>query len=273
MSFERSGAEEDPSSSEVTRTTCWRCDLVVYSDDAQCPHCGAQLLSPSPQQIAERIESTESKMIKALFTSFAVLLVTSIIHYLMLEKSLGDVEEITARIRTEVFTQILVIEAIDTIVVLFVTSLYFRQIFFGQQALAPLAGWGLSLPLLALSLGLNYAYHYVLRSILLQPMWEDDLVEKFDLLVLIAYCIQPAIVEELYVRGFCMSALMSVTGRNASVWISAAMFGLLHISSPLSMPYLMLLGGVLGYVRLMTGGLLAPMLLHFLHNLLICLWN
>lgn len=212
-------------------------------------------------------------MVKALIGSFVFLLITSVVHYVMLEVEFGTVEQFNDELRFRVFAQMIVVEAIDSIIVAFVTILYFRQVLLGQSASAPISGWVLTVPMLAVLLGLNLCYHYVLRSILLQPLLKDELVENFDLMALLVMCVQPAIVEELYVRGFCMGTLLTITGKNAAVWVSAVMFGLLHIASPLSIPYLILFGGAMGYLRLMTGGLLAPVLLHFLHNLFVCLWN
>jgi membrane protease YdiL (CAAX protease family) len=44
------------------------------------------------------------------------------------------------------------------------------------------------------------------------------------------------------------------------------MFAMAHIYNPLGLPYLFLAGVVFGLARV-YGGLLLPMILHFLHNL------
>jgi membrane protease YdiL (CAAX protease family) len=47
------------------------------------------------------------------------------------------------------------------------------------------------------------------------------------------------------------------------------MFGLAHLGVPLSVPILILIGVMLGYARVLTGGVCIPILLHFIHNMLV----
>ena len=77
-------------------------------------------------------------------------------------------------------------------------------------------------------------------------------------------------VEELAFRGFIQSSLMRVLGTYESVFVSALMFGILHLSIP-SMPHLFLIGVVLGWLRVRTGSLYPGMLMHLTHNLLVVL--
>lgn len=44
------------------------------------------------------------------------------------------------------------------------------------------------------------------------------------------------------------------------------MFALAHLYNPLGLPILFLIGIILGYARVYSGGLLLPMLMHFGHN-------
>ncbi len=44
------------------------------------------------------------------------------------------------------------------------------------------------------------------------------------------------------------------------------MFALAHLYNPLGLPFLLLMGIMLGYARAYSGGLLLPMLMHFGHN-------
>jgi membrane protease YdiL (CAAX protease family) len=83
---------------------------------------------------------------------------------------------------------------------------------------------------------------------------------------IVAVCLQPALVEELYFRCLLFGALRSVMGGHAVVWVTAAAFAIAHIGTPLSMPVLFLVGILLGYARLGSGRMWLPMVLHFLHN-------
>jgi CAAX protease family protein len=118
---------------------------------------------------------------------------------------------------------------------------------------------------------INAAYHGVLRAYLgLEPM-RDAIVAATGItpLVVLAYCVQPAIVEELFFRRLALDTLRSVMPVHQAVFVSSLMFGIAHIGVPLSVPMLMLVGIPLAYARVASGGLALPMLLHFLHNAII----
>jgi uncharacterized protein len=78
-------------------------------------------------------------------------------------------------------------------------------------------------------------------------------------------CVQPAIMEELAFRGIIQGSLDSVLGARQSLFVTALMFGILHLSF-VSLPHLFVMGLVLGWLRMRTGSLLPGMVLHFCHN-------
>ena len=78
-----------------------------------------------------------------------------------------------------------------------------------------------------------------------------------------------AIVEELFFRYLALGTLRRVLGMHGAVWVSAVMFGMAHIFVLPSIPLLTLVGVVLGYMRVWSGGMTLPISLHFLHNLAI----
>jgi Type II CAAX prenyl endopeptidase Rce1-like len=99
--------------------------------------------------------------------------------------------------------------------------------------------------------------------------WEARAADvSFGWLVLVG-CLQPAVVEELFFRYLAFGVLQKWTGVHTAVLISALMFGMAHIFAPLSIPLLMGIGIALGYLRVASGGLMLPMLVHFTHNALI----
>ena len=81
-------------------------------------------------------------------------------------------------------------------------------------------------------------------------------------------CVQPAIFEELAFRGIIQGSLERFLGAREALIVSALMFGILHLSI-LSLPHLLVMGLVLGWLRLKTGSLLPGMALHFSHNFLV----
>jgi CAAX protease family protein len=91
-------------------------------------------------------------------------------------------------------------------------------------------------------------------------------------IVILVYCVQPAVIEELAFRGFILGALRRLlTGREA-VFVSALLFMVIHLAVP-SFLHLFLMGLVLGYLRIRTGSLYPCIVLHFTHNLLCVLFD
>jgi uncharacterized protein len=119
--------------------------------------------------------------------------------------------------------------------------------------------------------GINHGYHTVLRTYLGVRPTRDAVVAANGItpLLLIAYCVEPAVVEELFFRYLALDTLRGVTSVHLSVAISSLMFGMAHIGAPLSIPMLALVGVPLAYARVASGSLALPMVLHFLHNLLV----
>ena len=79
---------------------------------------------------------------------------------------------------------------------------------------------------------------------------------------------QPAIFEELASRGVIFGALERVLAVREAIMVSALLFMIIHLAV-LSFPHLLVLGLVLGYLRVRTGSLYPGMVLHFTHNLLV----
>lgn len=98
----------------------------------------------------------------------------------------------------------------------------------------------------------------------LQPLQEQGLGLGAAVLTVAA---QPAIIEELAFRGVIMASLTRIMSPAQAVAVSALLFMVLHLS-PLSFPHLLLLGLVLGSMRVLSGSIYPCMLLHFVHNLL-----
>src|SRR5947208_3421151 len=90
-------------------------------------------------------------------------------------------------------------------------------------AAAGWAWWLVAVPLLGGMLLINLGYHAVLRELIHAPLLSDRLMQRFDLLAIVAICVQPAIVEEAYCRWFALDCLRGQLGTHAAVWISATM--------------------------------------------------
>ncbi|WP_437229091.1 CPBP family intramembrane glutamic endopeptidase [Planctomicrobium sp. SH661] len=138
---------------------------------------------------------------------------------------------------------------------------------------SPLKAWTLLLPLLALALAANSGYHRVLKNDFHVPV-TDNYVELLGSVTaaILMVCVAPALVEEFFFRSIAWKPTRNLMGSHATVLVTSAMFGMAHIGVPLSIPILFGVGLVLGYLRLWSGGLIAPMIAHFLHNLVVVLY-
>lgn len=85
-------------------------------------------------------------------------------------------------------------------------------------------------------------------------------------LLLISFCILPAIVEEIAFRGLLQHWLQIAIKPWRAVMLASALFAALHFSL-YSFPYLFAVGMLLGWTKWRTNSLYPSMLIHFLHNL------
>jgi len=88
----------------------------------------------------------------------------------------------------------------------------------------------------------------------------------FLLLALFAVVIAP-VAEELTFRGLLLPSLTGWLGTTGAIWISATIFGGLHWYYGIMIPVTIFQGLVLGWARVVSGGLRAPILLHAGFNL------
>ena len=75
----------------------------------------------------------------------------------------------------------------------------------------------------------------------------------------------PAVLEELVFRGIILNAFRKKTGDVASIFISAALFSLMHCS-PQQTVFTFVFGIVLAFVVVKTGSVVSSMIIHFLNN-------
>ena len=85
--------------------------------------------------------------------------------------------------------------------------------------------------------------------------------------LVLLFCVQPAIFEELAFRGVILAALAHVMKSREAVVVSALMFMTLHLMV-FSFPHLLVMGVLYGWLRVRSGSLYPSMLAHFFHNLI-----
>ncbi len=88
-----------------------------------------------------------------------------------------------------------------------------------------------------------------------------------EALLMVGYAVVVApLVEELLFRGFLLPPLVVRFGSRGGVALTAILFGMMHISDPQAVPPLIVLGAVLGWLRLRSGSLWPALALHVGNN-------
>ncbi len=82
---------------------------------------------------------------------------------------------------------------------------------------------------------------------------------------ILAIAVVPAIVEEMFFRGFLLNTLVRLVNPHIAVWTSALIFSLIHLQF-YGLISRMLLGALLGYYFLWSGNLWTSIVGHFVHN-------
>lgn len=269
--------EPVPEPEPVPFVECWRCGHLVDARRSLCTSCRARIredVVATPARGKPLIADADVSATMQVLGFFAAMLVVSLIHGAIEQFGMAGKEGLNAEAMRGMMFRVLVAEFIDTVLVflavIFITSPPANP---ARSLGTRFAVWIVAGPGLALALGANWLYHEFLRNLLAAPYWLNEFALKPELSTwsFLAICIQPAIVEELFFRYLLLGTLRRATGIHGAVLISSVMFGIAHIGVPLSIPMLIGLGILFGYARVWSGGLTLPILMHFVHNLVILL--
>jgi membrane protease YdiL (CAAX protease family) len=264
MSCESPNDPSGQSAEESLRDECWRCGKVVDWAQSRCPFCAAELSQPTAQSNTE--PTVREKPLMRTLAVAGIMVVVSVLGGLILQA------ESSARDQAEAVEQLMpvvLIEIIDTALVIWaLVSTRIPCVALRRPLAIRLMTWLLAAPALVALLAANVGYHHCLLAFGRMEPVEKAAFESWGVLAaqFAIICIQPAIVEELFFRYQVLGVLRGVTGTHTAVMISAVMFGMAHLGVPLSIPVLILMGIVLGYARVASGGMVLPMLIHLLHN-------
>ncbi|MEO0478664.1 MAG: CPBP family intramembrane glutamic endopeptidase [Planctomycetota bacterium] len=139
-------------------------------------------------------------------------------------------------------------------------------------------GYAIILPLW---LGLGALSISAARYLQLEVPARTDLLEFLSgdvggsswILVAIQVVIVGPLFEEFLFRKFLLDGLREWTGNVRALITSSVLFGLMHFDAGFhAVPPLIFLGLAFGILRMKSGGLLAPILAHSLHNAVMIAW-
>lgn len=262
------GTEPFPPSDEpvaevpIEAQPCWRCGRLS-DPNRRCPHCRARPRHLSSSDLDASSPRDAVLPLQRVLIGYAVMMVPAILWGWALLSGVPKTP-------SDLMSGAIALEVFDTVLTL-VMMVWIGRLPMERPALYVRVGAWLTAPVaLAGALVVNVAYHHFLRQAL-KLDWVELPRTEWSLLVIVVYAVQPAIVEELFFRYLALGALVRILSVHWAVFISVVLFALAHVYQPLGLPWLIVLGLVLGYARVASGGLLLPMLLHFAHNLIV-LW-
>jgi uncharacterized protein len=258
---------------------CRRCGKRVPETLANCPFCDARLpgghLGPTPLLVSSAKRPTVADhgtthtAINRLLIFYLILLCTNLFAswfvFAWTEKHLNE-EQIEAL----TLPLIVGIEIFDAILVLVALYVVPRPPAIGPSSPKQRRiGWLMAPIIFAVVLGLNFGYHALIQNYVQFPNWEESDSHIPIGWAIITICMQPGIIEELFFRYIALGTLRRVMGVIAAIAVSSVMFGMAHSSVALSIPILTVVGAGLGLIRVWSGSMLLPMLLHALHNTIV----
>jgi len=258
---------------QTASVTCRRCHKTVAANLSKCPYCEARLPAAFAAEsdirtVAEQhqADSATAIAITRLLVFYVLLLSTNLLAH-WIAKGLVDERHPDKDNSQTVVVLTATMELIDTAIVLI--ALFVVPWPPTPCTLSPRArtlGWVTGPFILAIVLALNFAYHALLENYVQFPHWAHDPDPMPVGWAIVLVCIQPGIVEELFFRFIALGTLSRVMGVAAAIIVSSIMFGMAHSAVLLSIPILTVVGVGLGIVRVWSGSILLPMLLHALHN-------
>lgn len=130
--------------------------------------------------------------------------------------------------------------------------------YYGLFLLAWIPLFMVAYPRILVAAGIDFPPQEVLRFIVLEPAGGDLYLAVFTA------CLLGPVAEEVLFRGFLHRLVAEFSSERFAVIVTSVLFGLVHgllYAVPLAM-----LGLCFAWARVRSGALLAPILLHILHN-------
>ncbi|MBN1808504.1 MAG: CPBP family intramembrane metalloprotease [Planctomycetes bacterium] len=122
------------------------------------------------------------------------------------------------------------------------------------------------LALLAPLLGINYLISAGLKNMGMEEAARGEAFGEIPRgLLFLLVCVFPAVTEEIAFRGLMLHWLLTAIKPWQALALSSFLFAALH-GSIIGLPYLFMVGMLLGWMKWRTGSLYPSMAAHFVHN-------
>ena len=257
----------------ITPTLCRRCGKSFDVAKTQCPSCFAVHCAKPTNSFVVNPYNQSPAIVQVVWYFLAITLV-SIAGAIGVKFTVDD-RASDWTIQIQLLAWLTVIELIDTLIVIWAIYSIPTTRMPSPSQTQRIWARGLFVPLLLFVLAVNTIYHLFLRELLQLDLETSCLMATTSWLPwkVLLLCVQPAIVEELFFRRVAMEAAREMLSPVWAIVITSVLFALAHVGQPLSLPVLGLIGLSLGFLRVASGTLWLPMLFHFLHNLVVTMFE
>lgn len=239
---------------------CLHCDGIVMPSDRFCGHCGKEIAS-----VAENASAPKGDVLQTLTPTLTYYFITLV---LIATYGLTDIFQ-------EGFEGLVIISIIDIVLVLIFWGFYLEEVtpLFSLRNIK-VGVMGLTVAGAALAGVLVTALAEVIQfSIQDDIFYSTYLFEDTSypfLWAVLFICVQPALFEEVAFRGFLYSNLEKVTSAKSSIYITAFIFGIIHLAV-ISMLWLVPGGLIFAFMRMKYNTLWYGIVGHFTYNFVITL--
>jgi uncharacterized protein len=245
----------EASAPSVIPRFCNRCGQPRDNDTTQCASCAAQSREADAKPAVEQDLRSLKAAIILYFALLGVSIVLMVWGFATEKEPSAEIELIGSALFSLVVLGAVALTGTRSIAMVLTARFHPGWFLFAMGAALPTYLLASGAVQLLYDFGIDKA-HYV------NVFLESDY--GFGWAVL-AVCLQPALFEEIAFRGIIQGSLGRILAEREALIVSALMFGILHLSIP-SLPHLLAMGLVLGWLRLKSKSLIPGMVLHFTHN-------
>lgn len=236
---------------------CSHCSIQVGHDDRYCGFCGNEIGSARDSSVNQKIE----------------LLKPSGLYYFMTALLLA-VYKFTDAFPSG-FEGNVVISVVDAVMVIGF-SWYFRREITGL--LWPVRVDLSTVVLIVAAALVGAVLVDAFAEVIERSAFGEGIYDTYEsedtaaplLWAIIFTCVFPAVFEEVAFRGFILNGIANLTSREAAVYVSSFLFGIMHFSI-LSLFWLVPLGVAFAWLRIRYKTLWYGIIAHFFYNLFITL--
>lgn len=249
------GSQINSASSEI-QLRCQQCMEPIHANEMFCGSCGKEVKAISPNGH----EDVFTVIGPTLFYYFITLVILGVYKF--------------TDVFPEEFSGSVTIEIILSVTVLGFAGYFFKDIkpLCSLRRIKPLIILVMIAGAIVSAIIVSVLAHYINISLFDELSYEYRYEDTTNPLLwsILLICVQPAMFEEIAFRGFMFTNLQSLSSPIGAVYVSAILFGIMHLSF-LALIWLIPLGIVFAMLRMKYNSLWYGIVGHFCYNFTIVL--